>query len=355
MNSYLIHTSFPQDFVYSTAEYPVPSNKFIVDDIETSMTGYMPCTTGSMDPLNVSAPLPPQTLPPSNPDFYMAPPLELTWPSSSTGTRPEALPVQAYSYYHETSLNNSIPNLGATQAPYAVSNSMMAPPPPHHSMLPTTHVHVAGTPAIANCVGGKFRCRWLHCQVRTSTIEELTIHIRDDHVGSGKPAYFCFWAGCPRSRKPFTKRHKMHNHMRTHTGERPFQCHIQGCGKRFSRPDSLSTHIKTHSNIRPYHCNVPGCGKSYFHSRSLRKHTRSHQEAAAAVVATNKLASSSPSSSSLSSSPSVSTSMVQQSSTVGSYVVPSSSLTSSEMQFPLAITSKATPNATALPLHTIHP
>lgn len=105
MNSYLIHTSLPQDFVYSTSEYMVPSNKFTVDDVEPPMTGYMPCTTGSMDPLNVSAaPLPPQTLPPSNADFFMAPPLEMTWPLSATGTRPEALPMQAYSYYHETSL-----------------------------------------------------------------------------------------------------------------------------------------------------------------------------------------------------------------------------------------------------------
>lgn len=107
MNSYLIHTSLPQDFVYPTSENMVPSNKFTVDDIEPPMTGYMPCTTtGSMDPLNVSAaPLPPQTLPPSNADFFMAPPLEMTWPLSATGTRPEALPMhQAYSYYHETSL-----------------------------------------------------------------------------------------------------------------------------------------------------------------------------------------------------------------------------------------------------------
>lgn len=105
MNSYLIHTSIPQDFVYTTSEYMVPSNKFIVDDTEPPMTGYMPCTTGSMDPLNVSAPLAPQTLPPSNTDFLMAPPLEMTWPASTTtGTKSETLPIHAYSYYHETIL-----------------------------------------------------------------------------------------------------------------------------------------------------------------------------------------------------------------------------------------------------------
>jgi hypothetical protein len=69
----------------------------------------------------------------------------------------------------------------------------------------------------------------------------------------------------------------MQNHMRTHTGERPFECHIDECDKKFSRPDSLNTHIKTHSSIRPYACPIENCGKAYFHSRSLRKHAKSHE------------------------------------------------------------------------------
>lgn len=90
-------------------------------------------------------------------------------------------------------------------------------------------------------------------------------------------AYYCQWLGCPRNQKPFLKRHKMQNHMRTHTGERPFECQIEDCDKKFSRPDSLNTHIKTHSSIRPYACPVENCGKAYFHSRSLRKHAKSHE------------------------------------------------------------------------------
>ncbi|KAI7896816.1 uncharacterized protein EV154DRAFT_175250 [Mucor mucedo] len=120
-------------------------------------------------------------------------------------------------------------------------------------------------------------CLWNHCDASASSLDQLISHIRDIHIGSGKAAYYCEWSGCSRNQKPFLKRHKMQNHMRTHTGERPFECHIEECDKKFSRPDSLNTHIKTHSSIRPYACPVDNCGKAYFHSRSLRKHAKSHE------------------------------------------------------------------------------
>ncbi|GAN06139.1 conserved hypothetical protein [Mucor ambiguus] len=128
-------------------------------------------------------------------------------------------------------------------------------------------------------------CRWSGCDTSATSLDQLIVHIKDVHIGSGKAAYFCEWESCPRERKPFLKRHKMQNHMRTHTGERPFECHVEGCDKRFSRPDSLSTHVKTHSSVRPFACLFENCSKAYFHSRSLRKHTKSHEAAAVSNVA----------------------------------------------------------------------
>jgi len=122
------------------------------------------------------------------------------------------------------------------------------------------------------------KCSWGDCEIEMNTQEALVSHILLDHVGTGKASYVCMWKGCTREHKPFSKRHKIQNHIRIHTGERPFACPVPECGKKFSRQDGLNTHIKTHSSVKPYVCPFPNCGKAYFHSRSLRKHERTHLE-----------------------------------------------------------------------------
>ncbi|KAF9162838.1 hypothetical protein BGX21_001845 [Mortierella sp. AD011] len=120
-------------------------------------------------------------------------------------------------------------------------------------------------------------CLWRDCNTPFGSMEKLNEHVTESHIGSGKACYSCDWQGCHRQQKPFTKRHKMYNHLRTHTGERPFKCLVPGCDKKFSRPDSLTTHTKTHSNVRPYVCQVEGCTKAYYHARSLKKHELAHE------------------------------------------------------------------------------
>ncbi|KAI8379475.1 uncharacterized protein BYT42DRAFT_568940 [Radiomyces spectabilis] len=122
----------------------------------------------------------------------------------------------------------------------------------------------------------KNQCLWEDCMLELNSLDDLIDHVKTAHIGSGKPLYYCGWRDCHRKDKPFSKRHKMHNHLRTHTGERPFACTEEGCSKRFSRPDSLTTHMKIHTNIRPYLCPYENCGKAYYHLRSLRKHERTH-------------------------------------------------------------------------------
>ncbi|KAJ3011047.1 zinc-finger protein [Thoreauomyces humboldtii] len=120
------------------------------------------------------------------------------------------------------------------------------------------------------------RCQWTDCDLLFGSVDDLVTHVSELHIGSGKASYTCLWKGCTREQRAFTKRHKIHNHLRIHTGERPFECPVADCGKKFSRQDGLNTHIKTHSNVKPYVCSFYNCGKAYYHSRSLRKHEKTH-------------------------------------------------------------------------------
>lgn len=88
-------------------------------------------------------------------------------------------------------------------------------------------------------------------------------------VPNNKRPYACPVDKCPRR---FSRTDELKRHMRTHSGEKPFQCTI--CKRNFSRSDHLTTHIRTHTGERPYGCEV--CGRRFARSDERRRHAKIH-------------------------------------------------------------------------------
>jgi len=104
------------------------------------------------------------------------------------------------------------------------------------------------------------------CPKAFMTMAHVRTHEKE-HVAIDTQQFKC--EECP---KIFSKLQNLNVHKRIHSKEKPFEC--DQCPKTFANKLTLQLHIRIHQGIRPFACEY--CDRKFTDQTGLKKHTRVH-------------------------------------------------------------------------------